>query len=51
MKVRLLGAVFALVLVLTSSRAESAGQEYIVVLKAGQSISAFNKAASFIMLK
>ena len=44
MKVRLLGAVSILALVLTFSRAESGGQEYIVVLKGGHSINALNKA-------
>ena len=43
MKVRLLGAVFILSLVLGVSRAQSANQEYIVVLKDGQSIGALNK--------
>src|SRR6266481_6383460 len=42
MKTRLLGAVFVLVLVLGLSRAESDGQEYIVTLRGGHSISALN---------
>src|SRR5260370_166957 len=44
MKLRLLGAVFILVLVLGFSRAESGGQEYIVTLKGGESVSALNHA-------
>jgi len=42
MKIRLLGAVFVLVLVLGLSRAESSGQEYIVTLSSGHSIAALN---------
>lgn len=44
MKARLLGAVCVLGLILTFSRAESGGQEYIVILKDGQSIGALNRA-------
>ena len=39
-----LGAVLVLILVLSSSRAESDRQEYIVTLKRGQQISAINNA-------
>jgi thermitase len=44
MKTRLLGAVFVLVSILGFSRAESGGQEYIVTLSSGASISALNRA-------
>jgi len=44
MRVRLLGAVCILALILTISRAQSGGQEYIVTLKNGHSIGALNKA-------
>jgi len=44
MKIRLLGAVFVLVLVLGFSRAQSGSQEYVVTLRSGHSISAVNHA-------
>jgi len=44
MKLRLLGALIVLLLLLSSSRAESHGQRYIVTLKDGHSIEALNKA-------
>src|SRR4029077_10124612 len=44
MRVRLLGAVCILALILTISRAQSGGQEYIVTLKSGHSIGALNRA-------
>ncbi len=44
MKAPLLGAVLVLGLLLTLSRAESGGQEYIVILKDGRSIAALNRA-------
>ena len=44
MRVRLLGAVLVLVSILALSQAESGGQEYIVTLKTGHSISAVNNA-------
>ena len=45
MRVRLLGAVLVLVLALALSRAESGGQEYIVTVKDGHSISAVCSAS------
>jgi len=44
MRVRLLGAVCLLALILTITRAQSGGQGYIVTLKNGRSIGALNKA-------
>src|SRR5438105_10390081 len=44
MALRLLGFIFVLVLPLAISRAQSGGQEYIVVLKDGQSVESVNKA-------
>jgi subtilisin family serine protease len=44
MRVRLLGAVCILALILTISRAQSGGQEYIVTLNNGHSIGALNNS-------